>query len=541
MQRDQRSLVGTALLLTGSHEQAIRLVLRSFHTVALSWPPPVWENPTTHAQIALYRRFLQRPSAAGATALVRLPARQRLLVVACLHDGRTRAEMAAVLGVPEDTVRTEIAEAVETLTKGDEKRLVARMATAAGEASVPDLSALCVRTLKRRRARGVLLTVAAALVPVALIVAFTVLQRGEVLNSALSGRGGVEAIEGHEPVRAIATPTPAPSPSGSPAENGASPGASPGTTPSKAASPKAVQPGTTASPAPWRAPRTSSVIRYAVPARCPGEDVPARDGDVVCAGWTLRLAPGASASAAAGDCEGGGPCESTVSVPDAAQRLAHGDGKRPRLDPAISRDGRRIAYLSAAERRYVAHDLGSGVKRYLSPVLVPADTEKGTLVSVSPDGRHFTVVLGGRRLRTDFTTGALTPVPATRELPADRAAPWLGERYGTWAGSPNGRYAAAVGGGKAAHRDARGPLGLHVIDTAARRVLRRLPLPDVGRPAEGAVVSWLNGREVVVRMSAADGGEPLGLFRVNAVTGRAHRLAGLPADAALVLGAAKAL
>lgn len=100
VQRDQRSLVGTALLLTGSHEQAIRLTLRSFHTVALSWPPPLWENPTTHAQIALYRRFLQRPSAAGPTALVRIPPRQRLLVVACLHDGRSRAEMASFSGCP---------------------------------------------------------------------------------------------------------------------------------------------------------------------------------------------------------------------------------------------------------------------------------------------------------------------------------------------------------------------------------------------------------------------------------------------------------
>ncbi|MEU4829746.1 hypothetical protein [Streptosporangium sp. NPDC023615] len=519
VQRDQRSLVGTALLLTGSHEQAIRLTLRAFHTVAMSWPPPVWENPTTHAQIALYRRFLQRPSAAGDTALVRVPPRRRLLVVACLHDGRTPEEMAAVLDLPEETVREEIAEAVETLTKGDEKRLVTRMRTAAGEASVPDLTGPSMRTIRRRRLRGALLTVTAALVPVAVVVAFTLLQRGEMLNSALGGPDSANAVQGHEPVRAISTPSQDVSSSPDP---------------------------TAASPAPWRAPRTSSVIRYAVPARCPDAAAPARPGDVICAGWTLRLVPGASQDAAPGrtECEGGEPCESTLSVPDAAQRLARGEGGDEggdqRLDPAISRDGHRIAYLSAAERRYVAHDLGSGVKRYLSPVLAAGDTENGTTVSVSPDGRHFTVALGKRTLRTDFTTGALTSVPAARTLPAERAAPWLKERYGSWADSPNGRYSAAVGGGKAAHRDARGPRGLHVIDAEARRVLRRLPLPDAGRPAEGEVVSWLNGRELAVRMNTATGG-PLGLFRVNAVTGRAERLAGLPADAALVLGATKAL
>src|SRR4051812_41275621 len=130
VQRDQRSLVGLALLLTGSHEQAIRLALRAFHTVGLNWPPPLWENSTTHAQIALYRRFLQRPTSAGPTALVRLPPRQRVLVVACLHDGRSRGEMATLLSLPLATVEAEITEAVATLTKGNESRLVARLATA---------------------------------------------------------------------------------------------------------------------------------------------------------------------------------------------------------------------------------------------------------------------------------------------------------------------------------------------------------------------------------------------------------------------------
>ncbi|MGJ6964473.1 RNA polymerase sigma factor [Streptosporangium sp. G11] len=518
MQRDQRSLVGTALLLTGSHEQAIRLTLRSFHTVALSWPPPLWENPTTHAQIALYRRFLQRPSAAGATALVRIPPRQRLLVVACLHDGRSRAEMASLLGLPEKTVETEINEAVETLTKGSESRLITRMATAAGEASVPDLTVRSMRTLRRRRARGALLAATAALVPVGLIVAFTLFQQGEVWNSALGEHNRPRAAQAQEPVRAVSSPEP------SGLETG---GREP-----------------RATPAPWQAPRTSSVIRYAVPGRCPGGGVsangasPARAGDVTCAGWTLTLASGGPESPAPGlaACEGQEPCESTLSVHDAAQRLAHGDeGEHPRLTPAISRNGRRLAYLSAAERRYVAHDLGSGVKRYLSPVLVPADTENGTLVSVSPDGRHFTVTLGERRLRTDFTTGALTSVPAGQMPPAEKIATWLRERYGTWSDSPSGRYSAAIVAGEGEE-----PPGLHVIDAASRRVFKRLALPEVRRPAKAEVVSWLNNREVVVKMSARAGGDLLGFFRVDAVTGRAHRVPGLPADAPLVLGAATA-
>lgn len=511
VQRDQRSLVGTALLLTGSHEQAIRLTLRSFHTVALSWPPPVWENPTTHAQIALYRRFLQRPTSAGATALVRLPPRQRLLVVACLHDRRTRTEMASVLGLPEKTVEAEIAEAVGILTKGDEKRLVTRMTNAAGEASVPDLSARSLRTLNRRRTRGTLLSVAAALVPVCLIATFVVLQRPEVWNSALGERQAPRAAQVQEPVPAVSGPEPS------------------------------------TVPAPWQAPRTSAVIRYALPGPCPDPVIqpsgtpPAQAGQVTCAGWTLNLTsipagptagPAESPAKGLSPCEGPKPCESTLSVPEAAQRLAHGDGgEHLRLTPAISRDGRRIAYLSATERRYVAHDLGSGVKRYLSPVLASADTENGTLVSVSPDGRHFTVALGERRLRTDFTTGTLSPLPSEPPSPAERAATWLGKRYGGWAVSPGGRYSAAVAAGKDG-----GPHSLHIIDVAPRRVVRRFPLPKTAGSTSAEVVSWVDSRRVVVRTS----GEPARFFLVSTVNGRTHRLSGLP-SAPIVLGAPSAL
>jgi hypothetical protein len=513
VQRDQRSLVGIALLLTGSHEQAIRLALRSFHAVGLNWPPPLWENSTTHAQIALYRRFLQRPTSAGPTALVRLPPRQRVLVVACLHDGRSRGEMATLLSLPLATVETEITEAVATLTKGNEGRLVARLATAAGEASVPDLTARAMRALRRRRNRGVLLTLAATLIPLGLIAAFILFQSGEVWNSALGEQNHPSSARAPEAMQVVPTPVPS------------------------------------AGLQPWQAPRTSAVIRYAVPEQCPGEGLSADDGsataragEITCAGWTLNLVSNGDSgdsSPDAGTCEGPDRCESTVSVPDAAQHLAHGaDRNGPQLDPTISLDGRRIAYLSAAERRYVAYDLRSGVKRYLSPVLVPADMENGTLVSVSPDGRHFTVTLGKRRLRTDFMTGVLTPLPAGQESAAEKASDWLRERYPTWEDSPNGRYSAAVGTEKASPGK---PHNLHIIDTTSRKVFKRLPLPSLGENTRAEVVSWLNSREVVVKMTNKVGGDRLGFFRVNAVTGRTHRVADLPGDEPIVLGAGTAL
>ncbi|MDP9862909.1 MULTISPECIES: TolB family protein [Streptosporangium] len=513
VQRDQRSLVGTALLLTGSHEQAIRLALWSLRTVGLSWPPTLWENTTTHAHIALYRRFLRKPTAAGATALVRLPPRQRLLTVACIHDGRTHAEMATLLGIPVETVETEVTEAVATLTKGNVARLKTRLATAAGEASVPDLTARSVRALRRRRNRGAFLTAIAALVPIGLIAAFTLFSQGVVWNSALGEPNRSHPADAPEAMRVVTSAEPTGSP----------------------------EPGSGLKP--WQAPRTSLTIRYAVPKRCPDggsagdASAPPKAGKVICAGWTLKLAggdPAGSAREPAG-CTGKGRCESTVSVPDAAERLAYGDGRSSwRLSPALSPDGRRIAYLSAAEGRYVAHDLHSGVKRYLTPALAPSDTETGTRVSVSPDGRHFTVALGARRLRTDFTTGTVTSLPAGQATAAEKAAGWLRKSYRAWRESPSGRHAAAVGAEEA------GGDSLHIVDARSRQVFKRLPLPSLGGPAKAEVVGWLNSHEVVVRLSAKAGGRPAGFFRMDAVTGRAHRVTGLADDNLIVLGAVTA-
>ncbi|MFJ2031465.1 sigma factor-like helix-turn-helix DNA-binding protein [Streptosporangium sp. NPDC087985] len=517
IQRDQRSLVGTALLLTGSHEQAIRLALWSLRTVGLSWPPPPWEDSSTHAHIALYRRFLHRPTAAGATALVRLPPRQRLLLVACLHDGRTHAEMATVLGIPVETVESEITEGLATLTKGNVDRLKKRMATAAGEASVPDLTARSMRALRRRRNRGAFLTAVAALIPIGLITAFALFPQGHAWNAALGERNP-------------APPTPTESTEAAPTSS----------------------PEPASDLQPWRAPRTSLAIRYAVPDGCLGGTVPAGDGaapaqagKVVCAGWTLKLAgsgSGGSGGSAPGSvtCEGRDRCESTMSVPDAAERLAHSDGRDSwPLSPAVSSDGHRIAYLSAAEGRYVAHDLHSGVKRYLSPVLVPSDTENGTRVSVSPDGLHFTVQLGKRRLRTDFTTGTTTLLPAGHETAAEKAAGWLRKNYRVWRDSPSGRHVAAVGteGAEAG--------SLHIIDARSRLVSRHLPLPALSDPAKAdpakaEVIGWLSAREVVVKMTDKAGGHPTGFFRVDAVTGRTHRVTGLADDDLIVLGAVTA-
>ncbi|MFD0888419.1 hypothetical protein ACFQ08_28125 [Streptosporangium algeriense] len=115
IQRDQRLLVGTALLLTGSHDQALRLALWSLRSVGLSWPPTLWENPTVHAQVTMYRRYLRRPVTTRATALLRLPPVRRVIAVACLHDGRTHEEVATILGLSQEAVETEVAEAVAVL------------------------------------------------------------------------------------------------------------------------------------------------------------------------------------------------------------------------------------------------------------------------------------------------------------------------------------------------------------------------------------------------------------------------------------------
>lgn len=411
--------------------------------------------------------------------------------------------MATVLGIPVETVESEITEAVATLTKGNVDRLKTRMATAAGEASVPDLTARAMGTLRRRRNRGAFLTTIAALVPIGIIAAFALLPQGHVWNSALGERNPSPPTSSPEAARVLSSPEPAPG----------------------------IQP--------WRAPRTSLAIRYAVPEGCSGDAAPAgggstQAGKVVCAGWTLTLAGGGSERGSA-DCEGPAPCPSTVSVPDAAERLAHGDGRSSwPLSPAVSSDGHRIAYLSAAEGRYVAHDLHSGMKRYLSPVLVPSDTESGTRVSVSPNGRHFTVQLGTRRFRTDFATGTMTPLPAGRATAAEKAAGWLRETYRAWRDSPSGRHVAAVGA-KGAEAD-----GLHIVDARSRQVSRRLPLPSMKGATKAEVVGWLNAREVVVKMTGGAGDHPTTFFRVDTVTGQTHRVTGLADDNLIVLGAVTA-
>ncbi|MFC4057895.1 hypothetical protein ACFOWE_06295 [Planomonospora corallina] len=516
VQRDQRSLVGTGLLLTGSHEQAIRLALRAYRTVGLAWPPAPWENPATHAHTELYRAFLRRPTAAGATALVKIPPRRRLITVACLHEGRTPAEMADVLGLSVETVESEIAEALDTLTKGDRKRLVNRFATQAGEASVPDLSGRALTALRRRGRRRILLTAVVLILLVAFIVTLT--PQGQVWTTALAAGDRTSRASAATPQTA---PPSASSPSSGPAAGSGDSSAEP-----------------SAAPAAWKTPRTSSVIRYAVPATCRGERSPrAGAGRTPCSGWTLTLvagrSPGDRSGLPAETCEGRS-CGTAVDVPDAVQDPGAGGAGRREAAPAISRDGRRVAYLSAAEHRYVAHDLPTGTKRYLSPVLTPADRAAGTSVGVSGSGRYFTVALGERRLRTDFTTGATADLPAGAGTPAEKAAAWLDEEYAGWAPSPSGRHAAAASEGKTG-------CVLHIVDPASRRTTGRFPLPAaLGGPTDCEVAGWPDAGEVVVRMTDRASGDFLGFYRVGVRGGEMRRVPGLPGDDRIVLGAVTA-
>nr|BFE86436.1 hypothetical protein GCM10020093_090370 [Planobispora longispora] len=227
------------------------------------------------------------------------------------------------------------------------------------------------------------------------------------------------------------------------------------------------------------------------------------------------------------------PCQTALSIPEAVQELGDGDGSSWQFDLALSRDGRRVAYLSAAERRYVAHDLPSGTKRYLSPVLTPAEVGHGPSVSVSPDGRHFTVALTSGRLRTDFTTGSATTLSAADLTPVEKAADWLSEEYPFWADSPAASTPPPRCRGfqerRPAHRGRRLATG------------RQAPAAALaGEPVDGGVVDWLNAREVVVMLTGRTSQDVLGFYRIDAVTGRAHRLPGLPADKRVVIGATTA-
>ena len=144
------------------------------------------------------------------------------------------------------------------------------------------------------------------------------------------------------------------------------------------------------------------------------------------------------------------------------------------------------------------------MKRYLSPVLVPADTENGTLVSVSPDGRQFTVTLGKRRLRTDFTDrGPDVRYPPGRRQRRRRPSDWLRKRYPVLEGLPQRQVLRRGRQPRRPHPES--PSSLHIINTTSRKVFKRLPLPSLGEPTRAEVVSWLNNREVVVKMTGKAG------------------------------------
>ncbi|MFI6596394.1 hypothetical protein ACIBHX_09100 [Nonomuraea sp. NPDC050536] len=275
-------------------------------------------------------------------------------------------------------------------------------------------------------------------------------------------------------------------------------------------------------PAAWKIPRTEFTIRFAVPDECRSDVGPAAAGTVTCSGWVLHL--GGEKHQKSGDlpfrsCSE--TCWSNVRIPDAARWVAADDGSMWNLEPALSSDGRRVAYLSAVERRYVAADLSTGTKVYLTPELAPGDLRESSFVVA--DGRDFTVSVRGERRRVDSTTGASSPVSEPHAK--------VGDRYDDSAVAPGGRLAAAL------DTERGGNGGLDFIDARKGRVLRRVELPTLGSAASSSeLISWADDERVVIRMTSEN--DLLGWFTVSAKTGRLTRIPNIPDIRDLILGKA---
>lgn len=451
-----RDLIASAFLLTGDRAAAERLVAQALRSVAPAWPAPA---PLLQARLALYQGYLR---AEGADE-------RRAATVACRRDGLPVEVVAELLGITPAAVDAHLA-ADLVLAVPDEV------------ISAPGLAKRVMRSVRLRRA---------------------------LLPSALA------AIA----VLAIAFPQAAP-----PAEPWARPGEraalvrlnADGTvgasgwlanshfrTATSASGEVVVTftPTLPLAPVAWENPRTHYPIRYAVPDVCGLAATPPSAGTIACVGWILHLeaeqntpSTGEHGHACSNDL-----CWSNARIPDAARMISQGNGSFTGVGIAISPDGRRVAYLSAVERRYIAVDMREKTRRYLTPVLTPEQLAKGSSVTASADGRYFTVRLG--------------------ESPSEEGL-----------SSPSGARSAAID-------DERGENGtLDILDPRTGKLLARHPLPGLLTASRSQIASWADDDAVAIVTHDAASGDLLGWFRVNATTGKLTRIPRVPDNGDIVLG-----
>ncbi|MEU6407465.1 hypothetical protein [Microbispora sp. NPDC046933] len=125
-------LARTALSLAGDPAAARALVVTALSAVAARWSTVRWSFPAHAARDALYAAYLKRPRARGAAhghghstpgtdtaalaeALTGLTPRRRALVVACFHDGHTVWQAAGLCRTDARTAHTETVLAVAEL------------------------------------------------------------------------------------------------------------------------------------------------------------------------------------------------------------------------------------------------------------------------------------------------------------------------------------------------------------------------------------------------------------------------------------------
>jgi hypothetical protein len=168
---------------------------------------------------------------------------------------------------------------------------------------------------------------------------------------------------------------------------------------------------------PWTPPPLPVTVSYAWWDRCLYGSGPEHAPH--CSGWQLAVR-------SAEPVEGASPVEGSeglqrIEIPDAASYLSDEDRpNRIRTPFQVSPDGRRVAYLSATEQRFVAHDLPSGRRVELDPGLRDGLSAQERLdLHISGDGRFFSSARLGRKPKvylTDFETGLIRRLEGVCEI-----------------------------------------------------------------------------------------------------------------------------